>query len=81
MGGNITSCAEENLLGIPNTRYYGEHILVHEFSHNFMGALRAVDPALVQEVQDAYKEAMAKGLYKGQYASNTVADWPRPLNI
>jgi len=24
MGGNITSCAEENLLGYPGTRYYGE---------------------------------------------------------
>jgi hypothetical protein len=75
MGGNITSGAEENLLGIPNTKYYGEHILVHEFSHNFMSALRAADPALGQEIQDAYKEAMAKGLYKGQYAANTVAEY------
>ena len=75
MGGNITSCAEENLLGIPNTKYYGEHILVHEFSHNIMGALRVADPSLVEEVQQAYREAMAKGLYKGQYAANTVAEY------
>jgi hypothetical protein len=40
MGGNITSCAEENLIGLPGTRYYGEHITVHEFSHNVMSALR-----------------------------------------
>ena len=75
MGGNITSCAEENLLGIPNTKYYGEHILVHEFSHNFMSALRVADPAVAQEIQDAYKEAMAKRLYRGQYAANTVAEY------
>src|SRR5262245_9296381 len=75
MGGNITSCAEENLLGIPNTKYYGEHILVHEFSHNIMGALRVADPSLVEEDQEAYREAMAKGLYKGQYATNTVAEY------
>jgi hypothetical protein len=75
MGGNITSCAEENLLGYPNTRYYGEHILVHEFSHNIMSALRTVDPQLLQELQAAYEDAKAKGRFKGQYAINTVAEY------
>jgi hypothetical protein len=75
MGGNITSCAEENLLGYPKTRYYGEHILVHEFSHNIMSALRAADPELLKELQAAYEEAKAKGMYKGQYAINTVAEY------
>jgi hypothetical protein len=46
MGGIQTSCAEENLLGYPNTKYYGENITVHEFSHNIMGVLRTADPAL-----------------------------------
>ena len=80
MGGNITSCAEENLLGIPGTRYYGEHITVHEFSHNIMGALRTADPALYEEIQIAYAAAKAKGLYQGpngrpQYAINTAAEY------
>ncbi len=80
MGGNITSCAEENLLGLPGTRYYGEHITVHEFSHNVMGALRVADPALHAEIQVAYEAAKAKGLYKdsagrGQYAINTPAEY------
>jgi hypothetical protein len=80
MGGNITSCAEENLLGLPGTRYYGEHITVHEFSHNIMGALRVVEPALVREVEAAFEAAKAKGLYKNsrgqaQYAINTVAEY------
>ncbi len=75
MGGNLTSCAEENLLGYAGTRYYGEQILVHEFSHNVMGALRVADPALFQEIGAAYASAKEKGLYKGQYAENTVAEY------
>jgi hypothetical protein len=75
MGGTVTSCAEENLLGYPGTRYYGENILVHEFSHNIMGALRTADPALHSEIEKAYEEAKTKGLYKGQYAINTVAEY------
>jgi hypothetical protein len=75
MGGTVTSCAEENLLGYPGTRYYGENILVHEFSHNIMGALRNADTALYSEIGKAYEAAKAKGLYKGQYAINTVAEY------
>jgi len=81
MGGNITSCAEENLMGVPGTRYYGEHITVHEFSHNIMGALREADPALHAEIAPAYEAAKAKGLYKSwprgndQYAINTAAEY------
>lgn len=75
MGGTVTSCAEENLLGYPGTRYYGENILVHEFSHNIMGAMRQADTALYSEIGQAYEAAKAKGLYKGQYAINTVAEY------
>lgn len=75
MGGTVTSCAEENLLGYPGTRYYGENILVHEFSHNIHGALRTCDTALAREIEVAYEAAKAKGMYKGQYAINTVAEY------
>jgi hypothetical protein len=79
MGGNITSCAEENLMGYPGTKYFGEHILVHEFSHNIMSALRRADPELFAQIQPAYEAAKAKGLYKNErgdeYAINTVAEY------
>lgn len=75
MGGILTSCAEENILGYPGTRYFGENILVHEFSHNMMGALRQADPDLYKKVEVAYKAAMDAGKYKGQYASNTLAEY------
>jgi hypothetical protein len=75
MGGRLTSGAEENLLGYPGTRYYGEHIFVHEFSHAIMSALRTVEPPLHEAIQAAYRDAKAKGLYTGHYASNTVAEY------
>jgi hypothetical protein len=70
LGGNPTTCAEENLLGYPGTRYYGENILVHEFSHAIMGGgIRLVEPSLHEAILAAYKAAMLKGLYKGHYAA------------
>lgn len=75
MGGIQTSSAEENIMGYPGTLYYGENILVHEFSHNIMSAMRTADPDLYKEIQIAYQAAKSKGLYKGQYAINTVAEY------
>ena len=76
LGGNPTTCAEENLLGYPGTRYFGENIFVHEFSHAIMGqAIRTADPALFAEIQAAYKEAMAKGLWKNHYAATNANEY------
>ena len=75
MGGFRTSCAEENLLGYTGTRYYGEHICVHEFSHGIMSAFRAVDDGLFKALQAAYANAKEKGLFKGHYAENTIAEY------
>jgi hypothetical protein len=64
LGGNPTSGAEENLLGYPGTRYYGEHILVHEFAHAIMGGgIRTADSVLYQAIQAAYDDARAQGKY------------------
>ncbi|SKB26799.1 hypothetical protein SAMN05660226_00174 [Parapedobacter luteus] len=75
MGGTLTSCAEENLLGYANTRYYGENILVHEFSHNIMSTIRTVDPKLYAEIEEAYEIARANNRYAGQYAINTKEEY------
>jgi hypothetical protein len=63
LGGNPTTGAEENLLGYPGTRYYGEHIFVHEFSHAVMSGLRTADPELYAQIKVAYDSAMAAGKY------------------
>jgi len=63
LGGNPTTGAEENLLGYPGTRYWGEHIFVHEFSHAMMTGIRDVDPAMHAEIRAAYDAAMAANKY------------------
>jgi hypothetical protein len=75
MGGRLTSGAEENILGYPGTRYYGENILVHEFSHGIMSGLRTADTTLYQAIQAAYVAAKDAGRFKGHYAINTPAEY------
>jgi hypothetical protein len=75
LGGRLTTCAEENLLGYPGTRYYGENITVHEFSHAIHSAIRQVDPKLAEEILAAYKDAMSKGLWKGQYGETNQNEY------
>ena len=76
MGGNPTSCAEENLLGYPGTRYFGENIFVHEFAHGIMDiGIRHADPELLRKIRDAYRAAMNKGLWKGHYASTNANEY------
>lgn len=64
LGGNPTTGAEENLLGYPGTRYWGEHIFVHEFAHAIHRAVRDVDPDMAQEISDSYDAAMAAERYR-----------------
>lgn len=75
MGGLLTSAATENLLGIPGTRYYGETILIHEFSHAILDAVQTVDPALYAQIEAAYAAAQDKGLWTGEYGATTIQEY------
>ena len=81
LGGNPTTGAEENLLGYPGTRYYGEHIFVHEFAHAIMGGgIRDVDPKMHAEIGEAYEAAMAAGKYvhpdgRKHYATTNAGEY------
>ena len=76
-GENTTSCAEENLLGYPGTRYFGSSICVHEFSHGIMrGAIYTVDPEYRKAVEDAYTAAKKHGLSSAQgYPGNNFNEY------
>ena len=69
-GGIYTTCGEENLLGLPGTRYFGEHILVHEFAHAIHRGIWKIDPELTDAIKQAYADAMALGIWKGHYANS-----------
>lgn len=75
MGGTFTTAAAENLMAVPGTRYYGENILVHEFSHNIMSAIETVDPALMGRIQAAYANAKAQNLWPSAYMALNVEEY------
>jgi hypothetical protein len=71
-----TSCGEENLLRYPGDPYAAENILVHEFAHvvHHMG-LNTIDKTFDKKLQQAYKAAMDKGLWKSKYAGSNRAEY------
>lgn len=77
MGGTMTTCAEENVLGYYRTRYWGTNICVHEFSHGIMGAgIGNADPKWFQAIVDSYKHAKAACLRTADgYAGNTFNEY------
>jgi len=71
------SCGEENLLGFDGDPYTTENILIHEFAHAIheMG-LVAVDPTFDTRLNQAYRDAMDRGLWAGVYAAtNRMEYW------
>ena len=75
LGGLYTIGATENLLGYPGSSYFGENILVHEFSHAMLTAIEPADPRLYAEVEAAYAHAKQAGLWKGSYSINTLQEY------
>lgn len=75
IGGTRTVGSEEDVLGLPTSRYYGETILVHEFAHNILFAIESVDPALYADVEAAYANALANDLWLNEYATTTIQEY------
>lgn len=84
LGGDLTSCAEENLLAFPGDPYFTENILIHEFGHAIAQiGMPAVDPTFVPRLRELYRHAKAAGLFQGTYAitdmdeywAEAVQDW------
>jgi hypothetical protein len=72
-----TSCAEENLLCYAKDKYSGEDILVHEFAHTIHEfGIQYLEPDFDNKLEDIYKRAKARGLWKNTYAiSNAKEYW------
>jgi len=79
MGGRLTSCGEENLLRLPEDRYYGRDICLHEFAH----CLRNFGlPKDVRALFDAqYNRSLGKGLWKGSYAGSNPDEFFAELTM
>ncbi len=81
-GGQYMADGAEDVLGLPTSRYWGETIFVHEFAHQILFAIEAVDPALYSEVGAAYDAAKADDLWHNEYAMTTVQEyWAKGTQI
>lgn len=75
MGGQHMVAAEEDVLGLPMNRYWGETIFVHEFAHQILAAVRIGDPALYSRIEAAYAAAKAEGRWRDEYTMTTVDEY------
>jgi hypothetical protein len=76
LGGQISSCGEENLLGFPGDPYSTENILIHEFSHTIHShGLADLNPDFETRLKKAYDNARKAGLWEGTYAATNAAEY------
>jgi hypothetical protein len=76
LGGKLTSCGEENLLNLKGDRYNQENILIHEFNHAVhQQGLRDIDPTFDKRLEQTYKAAMEKGLWKDMYSATNRGEY------
>lgn len=75
IGGKRTVGSEEDVLGLPVSRYYGETIFVHEMGHNMLFAIHAVDPGLYSRIEAAYANALANDLWLNEYTTTTLHEY------
>jgi hypothetical protein len=70
------SGAEENVLQEDRDGYRGESILIHEFGHSMLTmGVEFAEPAFKADLVTAYKDAIAKGLYRKTYAATNVEEY------
>ncbi|MBX7481099.1 glycoside hydrolase [Qipengyuania sp. 6D47A] len=75
IGGERMVGSEEDVLGLPVSRYFGETIFVHEFAHNVLFAIEGTDPALYAQVEAAYAHALANDLWFEEYTTTTMQEY------
>lgn len=79
MGGRLVSCGEENLLKLPNDRYRGRDICLHEFAHavrNF-----GMSRELQRKFSDQFRRSTAKGLWVKSYAGSNADEFFAELTM
>jgi len=79
LGGLFTSCGEENLLKIPNDRYFGRDILVHEFAHNLYN--NGIPASVKKQFEARFSDATAGGLWVKSYAATNPNEFFAELSM
>ena len=79
MGGLITSCGEENLLNLPNDRYRGRDICLHEFAHDIED--EGIQPSVRAMFDKQYEISKSKGLWVNSYAGSNPEEFFAELTM
>lgn len=71
-----SSCGEENLLALPQDKYVGENILIHEFAHliHTVGIV-GVEPGFNERLEALRQNAIRKGLWEKTYAVSNKEEY------
>ena len=71
-----SSCGEENLLALPQDKYAGENILIHEFAHliHTVGIV-GVEPDFNERLEALRQNAIRKGLWEKTYAVSNKEEY------
>ena len=71
-----SSCGEENLLALPQDKYVGENILIHEFAHliHTVGIV-GVEPDFNERLEALRQNAIRKGLWEKTYAVSNKGEY------
>lgn len=68
----ITAATEANLMD----NYGKENVFVHEFGHSLADmALQYIDPNFLPELNNAWNNAQAKGLWSNTYANTNISEY------
>jgi alpha-glucosidase len=71
-----SSCGEENLLALPQDKYVGENILIHEFAHliHTVGIV-GVEQDFNERLEALRQNAIRKGLWEKTYAVSNKEEY------
>lgn len=71
-----SSCGEENLLALPQDKYVGENILIHEFAHliHTIG-IADLEPDFNERLEALRQNAIRKGLWEKTYAVSNKEEY------
>ena len=79
MGGRLTSCGEENLLQLPEDRYHGRDICLHEFAHAVRN--QGLPKTVRARFDKQWRQSLGQGLWMKSYAGSNPDEFFAELTM
>jgi alpha-glucosidase len=79
LGGRLASCGEENLLRLPDDRYAGRDICIHEFAHAILA--HGLSGDVRRRVAEQHRRSTDRGLWRTAYAATNDDEFFAELSM